>query len=378
MNKRLAFVHFQPVEKYPPVVNLVESISKVCTKKHIQLQLYTNSSSDQNSEYIPPVGIYISRIAQFNTAKQWWKRIGGYFKFYLVTVWKLLITKPQKVLVYETVSILPVWLWSFCKPRQSKIFIHYHEYTSPEEYKVAPFILKLNHIIEKRLINKAVWVSHTNERRLSEFLKDFQLQQHPKYQLMANYPPSSWVSSIEQNKLTKTGSQKIRVVYVGALSLETMYVKEFAEWVSSHPNLIEWDIYSQQSTEDLFSFLQQKKTDNITIKGFAEYKALPSILDQYDAGVILYKGHSPNYIYNAPNKLFEYLSKGLDVWYPREMEGVHPYNTTCQYPQVISFDFKDLQEKDPAEFLRSSMLTYVPFTKSAEDEYIKIIENLTV
>lgn len=46
------------------------------------------------------------------------------------------------------------------------------------------------------------------------------------------------------------------------------------------------------------------------------YSDLPGVIRAYDVGVILYNGHIANYVFNAPNKLFEYLACGLDVWSP--------------------------------------------------------------
>lgn len=47
-----------------------------------------------------------------------------------------------------------------------------------------------------------------------------------------------------------------------------------------------------------------------------EYEKLGSILKNYHVGLILYKDLITNFVYNALNKLFEYLSCGLDVWHP--------------------------------------------------------------
>jgi hypothetical protein len=42
-------------------------------------------------------------------------------------------------------------------------------------------------------------------------------------------------------------------------------------------------------------------------------------LINYDIGVTIYNGHIPNYIYNVPNKILEYLACGLNVWYSSEL-----------------------------------------------------------
>ena len=67
------------------------------------------------------------------------------------------------------------------------------------------------------------------------------------------------------------------------------------------------------------------------------------ILKNYDIGVILYKGHISNYVYNAPNKLFEYLACGLDVWLPKKMTGSLEYVTVATFPKILALDFLNLQ-----------------------------------
>jgi hypothetical protein len=59
-------------------------------------------------------------------------------------------------------------------------------------------------------------------------------------------------------------------------------------------------------------------------------------------GLILYKATSLNFRFNAPNKLFEYLAAGLDVWFPMEMLGCYPYLRNDYYPKVMKVDFTRL------------------------------------
>jgi hypothetical protein len=49
------------------------------------------------------------------------------------------------------------------------------------------------------------------------------------------------------------------------------------------------------------------------------YFKLPEVLIKYDVGLTIYKGFIPNYIYNVPNKVFEYLACGLKVWYSKDL-----------------------------------------------------------
>ena len=72
------------------------------------------------------------------------------------------------------------------------------------------------------------------------------------------------------------------------------------------------------------------------------YDDLPDLLRDFHAGLILYKGNTPNYIYNETNKLFEYLACGLDVLYPRQMVGVKPYVCRDARPRVIECEFENM------------------------------------
>jgi len=92
-------------------------------------------------------------------------------------------------------------------------------------------------------------------------------------------------------------------------------------------------------------YLRNLKSSYINLfeKG-TEYESLPSVLSKYHIGVILYKGRSKNYEFNAPNKLFEYLTCGLDVWFPIVMKGVGPYIKKRGPQKVIPINFAKLYD----------------------------------
>ena len=86
----------------------------------------------------------------------------------------------------------------------------------------------------------------------------------------------------------------------------------------------------------------------IHIREGISYEELPNVLRKYDVGVVLYNGHIPNYVNNAPNKLFEYLACGLDVWFPEVMTGSMDYVNKNGSPRVLSIDFNNLNKFDMA------------------------------
>jgi hypothetical protein len=212
---------------------------------------------------------------------------------------------------------------------------------TPEEYDTGMRLVRSFHQMEKNIYDQVNWISHTNSARMKNFLRDLKDISVPNRHILPNYPPKNWLST------AKPGiSQPVRAVYLGALSLDTMYTKEFAQWVLSQQGNIIWDIYSLNVTDEAASFIQALPGESVRLYPGISYREIPGVLKQYDLGLILYTGHIPNWIDNAPNKLFEYLSCGLDVWFPMDMKGCIPYITKDTYPKVVAVDFKQLAKLD--------------------------------
>jgi hypothetical protein len=188
---------------------------------------------------------------------------------------------------------------------------------------------------------------------------------------LPNYPPVRW----------KTAPRKItywplRVVYVGALSLGTMHTENFAHWIVRQEGKVIWDIYSYNFTSDVKEFLSGLGTTFINLKPGVDYNQLPKILVEYSVGVILYNGHIPNFVYNAPNKLFEYLACGLDVWFPTEMIGSNDYVTVGTYPIVMKLDFTNLNQYDINALIDKGNLTLKQFDYHSENSLGSLVNKL--
>jgi hypothetical protein len=262
-----------------------------------------------------------------------------YFKFYTFTFFKLIFLRPPVILYYETLSVLPVYLYACIYP-SVRVYIHYHEYTSGEEIENGSALMKWLHKIELKLYAKAAWISHTNYQRIDLFRQDNSNIYFKNLQILPNYPPLEWYALSQKHKgLGRT----IKFVYVGALSLVTMYTKDFALWVKSMNGAVIWDIYSGNYSKEVKPFFDSLACEYISFKEEVDYYALPGILCGYDVGVIIYNGHIPNYIYNVPNKLFEYHSCGLDVWFSDDLEGSFHLITQTTYPSILNIDFKNLE-----------------------------------
>jgi hypothetical protein len=326
---KLAILHFAPLEFYPPVMNFINcwgaetnEVVKVYTTVHGGSNIFSNKFAQ------------ILRLGKLGNSSL--KRYCSYLYFNLVSFFSIMYNRPQSIFVYETISILPAYLMSRWNS-SIKIYIHYHEYISPEEMVNTSRYMKFLFGIEKKLFNRVVWISHTNEKRMELFSI-----QHPELKdnikrLMPNYPPSNWHRKVK----SKNDLGKINMVYAGAIGLQSTYIKEIISFVKNHEKFI-LHIYSNNIDIDAMNFLKENLSNRIHLKGSVGYYELPSIYAEYDIGLILYKGLTPNYVYNAPNKLFEYLVCGLEVWYPKEMVGCFQYQSKI-FPKVIEINFENLK-----------------------------------
>jgi hypothetical protein len=334
----VVLLHFSPVEMYPPVMNLLDQVGKLshADKKWIVV----STAPDASLERFQPNDSRI-QVFRFGRSGRYLGRFGraiGYVRFYIMACFTILRFRPGAILYYETLSSLPVFLCRKLFLMRTLFYIHFHEYISPEEHKMASFWFKWVRKREKSILPFASWVSHTNRNRLDLFLHDEGLAGFPRAYVMPNYPPADWAVSLSDRSI----KFPIRVVYAGALSLDTMYVAEFADWVMRQDGKVIWDIYSLHPEEAAISYLSGLKTEHIRLNKPVSYRQMPEMLRRYDVGVILYKGHIPNFIWNVPNKLYEYHINGLDVWFPTIMKACDPLVSEGSFPKIIPVDFENI------------------------------------
>jgi len=190
---------------------------------------------------------------------------------------------------------------------------------------------------------------------------------------LPNYPPKSWYKTPSLRH-----SFPIKIVYIGALGLDTMYTHEFTNWVNSQKGKVIWDIYSYNITEETISFFNNLKSEFIHLHNGVSYYELPTILSNYDVGVILYKGHIPNYVFNAPNKLFEYLVTGLDVWYPDVMKEISKFEINDACPKVLALNFSMLEQFDLGKAINKKLYSLITYDYFCENSLKKICSELQV
>ena len=171
------------------------------------------------------------------------------------------------------------------------------------------------------------------------FHNDYNFLEYKLLNIYPNFPPANW-KTLKNIKLYN--KQTISFVYVGSLSFETMYLKEFISWISLNPKTYNFDIYTSSNIkQELNNILQFNNITNVKIYDEVNYFDLPKFLINYDYGVVLYKGHIPNYVYNVPNKVFEYLSCGLNVLYSNKLLSINNFKKINNINNIIDFDFEN-------------------------------------
>jgi hypothetical protein len=368
----IAVIHFSPLELYPPVQNFIRLLEKDPAKNKITVFTTTGPFTELDLFEPNDAAINIVRLGRSGQHISSLTRMVGYLLFYVGCIFHLLFKRPRRILYYETISSFPALVYRRFFNRKVELLVHYHEYTSPQEYANGMKLTRLFHRFEKRIYPLAKWVSHTNNYRMELFEQDILPVKITSKKIVPNYPPASWFQPAKANTRVP-----VKVVYVGSLSMDTMYTKEFTEWVNNQHGAIRWDIYSYNITQETIEYFKQANSAFIVIKDGVNYEALPAILKQYDVGIVLYNGHIPNYVFNAPNKLFEYLSCGLDVWYPEIMTGTHSYNTENTYPRVLAFDFTRLNDFDYAGVICKEKLSFSRPQYFCEEAFSALLRTFT-
>ncbi|RYY66696.1 MAG: hypothetical protein EOO13_15475 [Chitinophagaceae bacterium] len=360
-------LHFQPLEKFPPVMNLLDYLGGLHAVK-VYVVSRKNNSGGVLSNYKGESCVHITRTGLF--ADKGPLRLVNYFLFYLQSFILLLRYSPHSVLYYETLSSWPA-MWYKKIRRKTKLLAHYHEYNTIHEFYNSMKLMKWQHTMETKMYaSDYAWISHTNEVRLGKFINDHALgRTNPdKFHLMPNYPGRSWLKKSPK----KIGNGIVKLLYVGSLGYENMYVKELVAFVKKNNNRFSLDIYAYNIHADVKEMLAVLAADNIRYHGGCDYSALPGIMENYDIGLVIYKSFSENWINAVSNKVFEYLACGLDVWFSSDMLYTHRYIQEDFFPKVIAIDFAQLDKFDFEKAIGRNGISYKEPSYFYENVYPEI------
>jgi hypothetical protein len=336
---KIAILHFNIIEKYPPVMNFIFDALEENPSLKI-LVFTTKNTTAYTTPHFPNTKIY--RFGTISTNQV--TRYASYIWFNLMSSVVLLINRVDKITVFETLSIFPLWVLSKIY-NSHKVHIHFHEYISDPERSASSAYMKVLFKLEDRLLKKYP-CSQTNEDRKRLFLIDKPFLNSDLVEVRPNMPPKSWWNNYGQFK-KKSADAKIRLVHVGACDNKTMYVKEVLDWVIANPEQLELTIISQQLDEHTKDLIARYDTTAIKLIAPVNYYELPKELVKYDVGLVLYKGHTPNYVYNVPNKVYEYLACGLGVLTSSQLTSTVKLN----HENITAVDFRKLDHFVLKEYL---------------------------
>jgi hypothetical protein len=131
----LVIIHFSPIELYPPIQNLILQLENEDSDFKISIITTRNESFDLSSFEIQSERIGIFRYGKSKRNQPTIIRYLNYMEFYGLALRDLIVTKPQRTMYFETLSSLPAYLYKIFIAPTTELFVHYHEYTSPKEYR---------------------------------------------------------------------------------------------------------------------------------------------------------------------------------------------------------------------------------------------------
>ena len=372
--KKIVVVHHQPLELFPPTLNFLQYLMRHAGGKHNLYALTTGT--ELKFKPFEGNGITIKRIYRQQKASNSLRRVVNFALFVITSVFYLARWRPEVIIYYESHSALPVYLYFRYFGGKSKLFIHYHEYMTSSEYNQKGMrFVAYSHKKEKYLYQRANWISHTNGKRVELFVADHPNVNPKVCKVLPNYPPKNWLTSMNSDAVSDS---PLRLVYVGSFgSLEHLFIKELLTWVKAMNSQLTLDIYSYNVSPAVYEFFSSLESPNVQLKGSIDYGELPSILPKYDVGLIFYKATSLNVEHCAPNKLFEYLACGLDVWFSKEMTGCHPYMRDDVYPKVIKVDFNNLSGFDYKKAIGRNGLNEKRSDFFSEDVFAPLVKEMT-
>jgi hypothetical protein len=362
---KLALLHQLPLETYPPATNALDEFAR-----HEDLEVLAISSPPRSGRtlYKNP-GVRIERPDFARPGDRMLRRWQRSMTWHWQAARLLKSFAPDVVWSVEPHSALAAGIHSQVLRGRSRLFIHHHEYYSPEDYRNrGNRLTRVCHAVERRwLYPHADWISQTNADRLHLFQQDHPEVDPAVLRILPNYPPAAWQAT--PRAMWSPGTQQpLKLVYVGSLSLRDTFIGPLVDWIrkqsESHVTL---DIFAWNTDEETRRFLLESSGSTVRFhESGVDYHRLPELLSQFHAGVILYRCNTINFRYNETNKLFEYLACGLDVWYPPTMLGVRPHQRLHTAPRVLEVDFERLDALDVASVSRRDDLPVEPWTGSCE------------
>jgi hypothetical protein len=331
------------------------------------------TTANSNSWYTGTTLIEIIRLSKVSNKAT--GRYLGYLKYNLMSLLKLIQLKPKAIFGYETYSIWPIYVYQKLNKSVS-IHIHYHEYMSPDEINKSSFYFKFLHRLEKKVLRHSATVSQTNSDRLELFLRDNPFMDKKNTSIWPNYPPLSW-HTLSLKRKKRESAEIIKLVHVGAVGMDTMYIKEIVNWVIAQEGKYTLDFITDNIEDKAKHFIMSKGSIYVNIHKEVNYFEMPIVLSAYDLGLTLYNGFIPNHTYSVPNKVMEYLVCGLAVGYSKQLVSTRKFIAEYNIGCALEMDFANLSDLNLGIFWSGLSETLLTELDQLIQEQKQFIQNIT-
>lgn len=367
---KIAYVHILPIEYYPPATNAIRALA---AEPGMEIKVWTSANHKQREPFALE-GVTVERPPFVLAADHPLKRMWDWFAWNWACARGLNEFQPDVVFSIEPHSAAAPWLYYKMWRGRARLFIHHHEYYAPADYRrPGNRLVNIAHRWEQKdLFARAEWISQTNDNRLRLLKEDHPATASGKFHTWPNYPPREWLA---RSRKDNSKGQKLRLVYLGSASFHDTYIREIVEWAAKFPDEVELTISGYNIERAVWAWLEQEQFGNVRHchEGWA-YEDLPERLAGFDIGLILYRANTVNFVYNAPNKLFEYWACGLSVWYPQEMKQITDLAQQGPTPPLKRVNFKQLDHLTPPA--NSASPTNIKTEYSCESALAPLLERL--
>ena len=355
-------------------MNLVDFLSKNYEGKIIVLTTKNNPNNKLSVYRNESSNIIIKRM-RFSGSNLFF-RLTEYFFFYLESLFSLFRYNAKTVLYFESISAWSALIYKRIKGKKTNLMVHYHEYIDPAISEEESSLSKWMHKMEKRMYPRFSWISHTNGVRLTMFKDDNNLNHLPAsiFHVVPNYPSRSWMIGSNNNCL----NEKVKkLVFVGSLGYDNMYLQELVEWLKVHEEEFTLDVYSYNIDEKSKLLLINSYLKNVRYCDGCNYDELPEVLKNYHIGLDIYKPYALNHIHGVSNKVFEYLACGLDVWFSTDKHQTLEYIKKDIYPKLVPVNFNQMDSFDYSSAITREGLHYEPSVFFYENIYPEIMAHIS-
>jgi hypothetical protein len=336
---RIAYLHALPLEYYPPARN---TLTLMCRRPGWQVRAWS-SRNRRGLRTWDQSGVEVTRPTDADPRSILPLRVAGYLAWHVRAAAGIAAWRPDALISVEPHSALAAWMYYNIFRGKAALFIHHHEYYAPEDFlRPGMRLLRSTCRLERGdLFARAAWVSQTNEERMRLLRAWNPNIRGDAARILPNYPPEEWIGKAAALH-SRPASGRIRLIYLGSVSFEDTFIREAATWVARHADRASLHVAGNNIKQEVWNWLHALGSPNITFDSSGcDYSELPDLLTQFDVGLVLYKGNTLNFVHNIPNKTIEYLACGLDVWYPREVEGMRRFHESFPEERLVEVDFRD-------------------------------------